>query len=239
MKRLFLSMLALIFLPFSGAIAVAQSAGVNGDWEVTLNTPNGPRNAKAAFRQDGEKLSGVFKSERGEVPFRGTIKGKEIKLTYAVKYQDNDLLITLTGSIDGASMTGKADFGGFAEGDWTAKRLVEGAVGADKTPASVASSEQKIDVSGVWTVEVETPQGAASPTFTFKQEGENLTGQYKGSLNEGPLTGTVRGNQIQFSFKVPDADAAFTFTGTIEKNAMKGTVQLGGFGSGTWTAKRQ
>ncbi len=35
MKRLFLSMLALIFLPFSGAIAVAQSAGVNGDWEVT------------------------------------------------------------------------------------------------------------------------------------------------------------------------------------------------------------
>src|SRR6266508_1402566 len=121
MKRLFLSMLALIFLPFSGAIAVAQSAGVNGDWEVTLSTPNGPRNAKAAFRQDGE----------------------------------------------------------------------------------------------------------------------NLTGQYKGSLNEGPLTGTVRGNQIQFSFKVPDADAAFTFTGTIEKNAMKGTVQLGGFGSGTWTAKRQ
>ena len=127
MKRLFPSILALIFLPLFVTLTAAQSAEVTGDWEVTIKAPTGSRQAKATFKQDGEKLSGVFKNERGEVPCQGTIKGKEITLTYTVKFQDQDLPITLTGKLDGDSMAGKADFGGFAEGEWTAKRSAKGA----------------------------------------------------------------------------------------------------------------
>jgi len=124
MKRLFPSILALILLPLFVILTAAQSA--DGDWEITLNTPGGSRQSKATFKQDGEKLSGVFKNERGEVPCQGTLKDKEIKLSYTIKYQDQDMTITLTGKIDGDSMAGKADFGGLAEGDWTAKRVAKG-----------------------------------------------------------------------------------------------------------------
>src|SRR2546427_9701578 len=103
-KKLFTPTLALLFLLLSATLAAAQSPGVAGDWEITLNSPTGSRNLKAAFKQDGEKLSGVFKGERGELPFEGTIKGKELKFSYKVKFQDNDLNITMTGNLDGDSI---------------------------------------------------------------------------------------------------------------------------------------
>src|SRR5678816_27545 len=54
----------------------------------------------------------------------------------------------------------------------------------------------QVDVTGTWDFQVETPQGSGTPVFTFKQEGEKLTGQYKGLLGEAALTGTVKGNEI-------------------------------------------
>jgi len=244
MRKLSTPMLAVVFLLAVAATALAQSANVTGDWEVTINSPQGSRNVNATFKQDGEKLNGVFKGERGELQFQGTVKGKEIKFTYTIKFQDNDLPITLTGDIDGDAIKGKADFGGFAEGDWTAKRMTgNSAMAKDKAPASAApaASGEKIDVSGAWTFEVETSAGSGSPAFTFKQDGEKLTGQYKGVFGEAPITGMVKGNEINFSVKVnaQGTDVTLVYKGTIEKNSMKGTVQLGDLGSGTWTGKRQ
>ena len=126
MKRLFPLILALLFLPLSIIMAAGQSVDVTGDWEFTLNAPTGSRQLKATLKQEGEKLTGVFKNERGEVPCQGTVKDKEIKLTYTIKFQDQDLQVTFTGKVDGDSMAGKADFGGFAEGDWSAKRQAKG-----------------------------------------------------------------------------------------------------------------
>jgi len=42
----------------------------------------------------------------------------------------------------------------------------------------------KVNVTGAWLFQVETPNGTGSPTFNFKQEGEKLTGQYKGAFGE-------------------------------------------------------
>jgi hypothetical protein len=239
MKRLFPTLLALIVMPLFGTQVTPQVVQVTGDWDVTLNTPNGSRQAKATFKQDGEKLSGVFKNERGQVPCQGSIKGKEIEITYTVKYEGQDLTIVLTGKTDGDLMSGRADFGGFAEGDWVARRVVGGGATTEKKPASAPSSDQKHDVSGVWVAEVETSQGTASPTLTFRQEGEKLTGEYKGAFHEGRLAGTVKGNKVVFSFTVPGESTTFTFSGTIEKNTMRGTAELGSPGPGTWTAKRR
>ena len=38
------------------------------------------------------------------------------------------------------------------------------------------SAQNKVDVTGTWLFQVETSGGSGSPTFTFKQEGETLTG---------------------------------------------------------------
>lgn len=103
-----------------------------------------------------------------------------------------------------------------------------------------AHSAQDFNVTGEWQFQVETANGSGTPTFTFKQEGEKLTGTYKGQFGEAPLTGTVKGNAISFSFKVADLDAALNYSGTIEsKDTMKGKVDFGDLGSGTWTGKRK
>ncbi len=65
-----------------------------------------------------------------------------------------------------------------------------------------AAAQAKVDVTGKWAFNVETSAGAGAPTFTFKQDGEKLTGHYTGTFGEADLTGTVKGADITFSFTV-------------------------------------
>lgn len=98
-------------------------------------------------------------------------------------------------------------------------------------------AQDKIDVTGDWIFAVETSAGSGAPTFTFKQEGETLTGKYKGQLGEADVKGTVKGDKIEFAFEV--SAGLVVYSGTIEKGTMKGKVSLGDQASGTWTAKRK
>jgi hypothetical protein len=110
--------------------------------------------------------------------------------------------------------------------------------------ASIAVAGQaKIDVSGKWLFTVTTAAGNGTPTVTLKQDGEKLTGHYSSeTLGEAELTGAVKGNAVQFAFgvDVQGTHLDVTYKGTIEgNNSMKGTVNLGIAGDGTFTAARQ
>ena len=107
--------------------------------------------------------------------------------------------------------------------------------------AARGAAQAKVDVTGKWAFNVETAAGAGTPSMTFKQDGEKLTGHYSGQLGESDLTGTVKGADISFTFTI-DAQGTMikaTYTGTAEKDAMKGKVVLEGLGEGTFTAKKQ
>ncbi|HKE59989.1 MAG TPA: hypothetical protein VKB46_24930 [Pyrinomonadaceae bacterium] len=242
MKRL--ATMLILALALFVTTAAAQSPNSTGTWDATLTSPQGTFNVQMMLKQDGEKVTGVVKGQRGEIPIEGTLTGKDLKLKYTIKFQDNDMLITLAGTLDGASIKGSADYGGLAQGDFTAQRAGEAAATA-KAPAPAATAApagDKIDITGPWNFQVETPAGSGTPTFTFKQEGEKLTGQYKGAFGEAPLTGSVKGNKVDWSIKisVQGQDATIKYSGTVEKDGtMKGTADLGEIGSATWTAKRQ
>ena len=78
--------------------------------------------------------------------------------------------------------------------------------------------------------------------MTFKQEGEKLTGNYSSQvLGEQQLTGTIKGNAISFGFTASfDGNAVkVTYSGTVEKDTMKGTVTFGDLGEGTFSGKRK
>src|SRR4030095_11130796 len=112
---------------------------------------------------------------------------------------------------------------------FSAKRAGDSAAPGPSTPAPAAPAD-KTDISGPWAFQVETPAGSGTPTFTFKQEGEKLTGQYKGAFGEAPVAGTVKGNKVDFSIKVQaqGQEATLTYSGAVEKDGtMKGTVNLG------------
>ena len=97
------------------------------------------------------------------------------------------------------------------------------------------------DVTGEWAFNVTTDQGGGTPTITFKQEGEKLTGKYVGQLGSSDLTGTVKGNDITFNFTVDvqGQQAPVTYKGTVEKNTMKGTLDIAGMVNGTFTATKK
>ena len=100
---------------------------------------------------------------------------------------------------------------------------------------------QATNVTGEWAFTVTTDQGSGNPVITFKQDGEKLTGKYAGQLGNADLTGTVKGNAIHFTFTI-DAQgqqAPVTYDGTVEKNTMKGKLDIGGMVNGTFTATKK
>lgn len=100
---------------------------------------------------------------------------------------------------------------------------------------------QAANVTGEWAFTVTTDQGAGTPAITFKQDGEKLTGTYAGQLGNAELTGTLKGNAIHFTFTldVQGQQAPVTYDGTVEKNTMKGKMDIGGMVNGTFTATKK
>ncbi len=234
MKKLssILSVLALSLLMAVAALAQSPAAG---EWDAAMNTPDGLRNFKLTFKVEGENLTGTVGRDTGALPLTGTAKCNAVQFTYTVKYNGNDLAITMTGKIDGDAIKGIVSFGGMAEDEWSAKR----ASAAASAPVA-SSATNAANVTGSWDIEVQTDQGTGTPAFTFKQEGEKLTGSYKGRLGESTLAGTVKGDKIEFSFKVSgDLEGTVTYTGTTDGKTMKGKVSLAGLGEGTFTGKKK
>jgi hypothetical protein len=106
---------------------------------------------------------------------------------------------------------------------------------------AVPAAAQDANVDGAWTVTMQTPQGTSTPTLTLKQAEQKLTGTYAGRAGEIPVEGTIKASAITFAAKInaQGQEIVLTFTGTVEQDAMKGTVDFGGMGSADWTAVRK
>jgi len=96
------------------------------------------------------------------------------------------------------------------------------------------------DISGAWEFTVETSQGSGNPTFEFKQDGDKLSGTYSGRFGTAPISGTVKDNDVEFTFQIPEVDGKVRYKGTLEgSNRMKGDVEYDDVGKGTFTAKKK
>jgi hypothetical protein len=117
------------------------------------------------------------------------------------------------------------------------------AIGLVVLLASAAAAQQKLNITGKWVFEVQTDAGTGTPTVTFKQDGEKVTGHYSSmTLGEADLTGTLKGNALTFNFNADLQGQAVpvTYTATVESaTAMKGKIDIGGQATGTFTGKKQ
>ena len=104
-------------------------------------------------------------------------------------------------------------------------------------------AQDTVNVTGNWILEVNTEAGGTTmPTVTLKQDGEKLTGHYSSlSLGEADITGTVKGQQIDFGFNTEVQGFALQvrYTGTVKGDTMSGKISLGELGDGTFTGKKQ
>ena len=106
---------------------------------------------------------------------------------------------------------------------------------------ALTAGAQSKDVSGNWKLTIETPNGTGSPSLVLKQDGEKLTGTYKGRFGEAPLEGTIKDKDIKFTVKVSAQGQEFQieYAGTVEGDTMKGKVKFGDFGEGTFSGKKE
>ena len=103
---------------------------------------------------------------------------------------------------------------------------------------AIAALALAADISGKWSFDVVLDAGSGSPNFEFTQTGETLTGMYHGQFGDAKLTGTVKGDKVEFTF---GSDAgSVKYSGTLDgANKMKGTVDYGEAGKGTFTATKK
>ena len=95
------------------------------------------------------------------------------------------------------------------------------------------------DITGAWKFTVETDQGSGNPSFTFKQDGEKLSGTYKGLFGEAKVAGTIKGEAVEFWIEAEGA-GKIVYTGKVESaTRMSGTVKLGDVASGKFTAVKE
>lgn len=105
----------------------------------------------------------------------------------------------------------------------------------------LASVALAADVSGVWKADVNIAGNAGSPVFTFKQNGEKLSGTYSGALGESPITGTVSGNKVTWEFEVEvgGEKLKLVYKGTLDSaTSMKGSIVAGAIGEGEFSARK-
>jgi hypothetical protein len=99
----------------------------------------------------------------------------------------------------------------------------------------------KIDVTGKWAFTLESPF-PGTPTVTFKQKGDSISGQYISSvLGTRDFVGTVKARTVVFSFSAESGGQTFVmaFAGKLgDADTMTGTIDFSGMAQGTFSAKR-
>jgi len=95
-------------------------------------------------------------------------------------------------------------------------------------------------VNGTWvlTVDLGGGQGGDATFMLEEKEAGVLSGTYSGAVGSAEVSGTVTGNEVEFSF---DSDQAgkVTYKGTITDGVMSGTCTYGALGEGTFEGKKQ
>ncbi len=123
MKPLYAALVAVMILA-ARPIAQSQTAtDIVGSWDFTTVSPIGEQTNMMVVSKEGNGLKAVAKSPDGEQPYdKIEIAGSAVKIVLTVDFQGTPMIITYTGKADAKSMSGEADFGGLAQGTWSAAR---------------------------------------------------------------------------------------------------------------------
>src|SRR5262249_49864185 len=150
------------------------------------------------------------------------------------------LEITMTGKVKESTIEGKAEFGGFGEGDWTAKRSADAAA-APSAPATTTAAAGSTSattttaggIGGKWDVTIKTPGGDFPATATLTDDGGKLSGTFGSQMGEVPVTGSLEGNTIKLTMvaQTPQGAMNVAMTGDLDGDAIvNGKADVAGMG---------
>ncbi len=93
---------------------------------------------------------------------------------------------------------------------------------------------------GDWNLVVSTPMGDRQATLSVKADGTALKGSQGTDGNSTDIfDGTVDGNQVSWKVSITDPmPMTLAFAGTINGDEISGSVELGAFGSSSFSGTR-
>jgi hypothetical protein len=107
--------------------------------------------------------------------------------------------------------------------------------GAIATAQAAPPEPPLVNVQGNWAIYSKDWDGrTATKSVQIKQNGNQLTGHFKGPNQSGGIEGTVNGRHIVFRTKTRNV---LTFRGMVDGNTMQGTWGIHGR-PGEWSATR-
>ncbi len=106
---------------------------------------------------------------------------------------------------------------------------------------ALAQDTPPANVAGEWTLSLSFVAGTAEHTAVITQEGDKLTGTYKGTRLEGPLSGRVSGDTVELYGRLRNesTDVTFHYTGKVAGETISGTVDMGEYWTAAFTAKKK
>ncbi len=116
MKKLFVSFAMIMF----SAVVLFAATSLTGTWNAKVEVGGQSGSPTFVLKQDGEALTGTYSGAFGEAPLKGTVK--ENKVTWDFEASGAKIHYSGTISSDGAKIEGTVDYGGQADGTFTATR---------------------------------------------------------------------------------------------------------------------
>jgi hypothetical protein len=109
----------------------------------------------------------------------------------------------------------------------------------------LAAAAVAADISGNWKATAEGPQGQMERTFTFKVDGNKVTGESTSTMmgKSAISDGKIEGDTVTFVLtgKFGDQEVKLNYKGKISGNEIKFTSEMAGGDGGNpiqWTAKK-
>jgi hypothetical protein len=98
---------------------------LGGNWILTIDSQMGSQDSKMNLTQAGDALTGALEAPPpvGNAAITGKVAGSDVTMSFNVNAQGMELKIDLIGTHENAStMKGRAVFGSFGEGTFSAKK---------------------------------------------------------------------------------------------------------------------
>ena len=98
------------------------------------------------------------------------------------------------------------------------------------------------DVAGIWALTIKMPQGEMAMDATFTQDKEAIKVSMMSPMGtEMKGEGTIKGQDLVWTMAIstPNGDFSLAFKAKLDGDSMTGEVQMGDFGTSTFTAKKK
>ena len=95
------------------------------------------------------------------------------------------------------------------------------------------------DISGTWSADVALDAGSGTAIFVLNANRGYSGWDLFGPLGDAKVAGSVKGDEVEWAFETDDAGKV-TYKGKLEgASKIKGAVEYGQLGKGTFSAEKQ